>query len=251
MAITKFTLNFIILIIAFITGCDAQDFNIKSLDGTHQKIRVIADYPNNTLSIICLKDTIRVNEFMDLPGGITILNDCFLKVVYECRAGSGESLEQLLLLCIKNNKFCQSMNVNSLSRYDVNTVFNKRADSLKLFDEHGLYDLKLKIEGNSNKTYKSDIFIHDESISKRAPITNHRYDKIFVLNFDSTQNIFYNAYENISEYFTIYNPKHQKTSRQYVLGRFPAIQFGKIKYYYIRGCWYGRGQKDYLYKYSY
>ena len=41
------------------------------------------------------------------------------------------------------------------------------------------------------------------------------------------------AHENISEYFTIYDPNHQKTIRQYVLGRFSAIQFGKIKYYYI------------------
>jgi len=241
----------ILILITISTASSGQVYNVKGLDGVDQKVRIVADYPHNALNIICLKDTLRINEFLDLHGKAIVLNGQFLKVIYDIRGGSDETGGNMVLLCVAHNKLYQAMHVTSFSTYDVDRVYNKRADSLKLFDEHGDYGLNAELTGTNKANYKLVVNIHDEVKSKHDPKTNHNDKEQVSLNFDPDNYIFYNAHEDISQYFTIYDPKTQRAIKQYLLGSFPVIQLGNYKYYYIKDEWYGKGHDDNLLKYAY
>ena len=241
----------ILILITVSTASSGQVYNVKGLDGTDQKIHVIADYPNNTLNIICLKDTLRIDGFLNLHGKAIVLNGQFLKVVYDIRVGSDETGGNMVLLCVAHNKLYQALHVTSFSTYDVDMVYNKKADSLKLFDEHGDYGLNVDLIGANKEDYKLVVNIHDEVKSKHDPKSNHNDKEQVNLSFDPNHYIFYNAHEDISQYFTIYDPKIQRTSKQYMLGTFPVIQLGSYKYYYIKDGWYEKGHDDNLLKYAY
>jgi hypothetical protein len=242
---------FIITMLLFVGEfSNAQTFSIEAFDGTIQSIDVVPDYDNDVLKILSSKDTLYIANVIGVEEKVVILDKHFLKIVYNVTAGSDIGLEQILLLCVNNNKLCQSLHVTSLSTYDVETVYDKRADSLKLFDEHGIYELKLTLNGNSKINYKLNIGIHDEERSKRNLLTNYNYNKQVALNFDTSQNIFYSFIKNVDGYFSVYDPKMSKVNKRYITGKFPFIILGRIDYCYINGDWYEMGDNK-LAKYSY
>jgi hypothetical protein len=228
----------------------AQTYNIESLNGKAEQITVTPDYPNNTLTILSSNDAIHISDFTDIKS-VTVLGEHFLKIDYSVRGGSDENVQYLLLISIMDNKIYQSAHFPSLLKYDVNTVYDKKADSLKLFDEYGDYGVDVDIVGDNKENYKLVVNLHDEVKSKHDPKTNRNDKEQVSLTFDPNNYIFYNAHEDISHYFTVYDPKIQRAIKQYVLGSFPVIQFGNHKYYYIKDEWYGKGHSDTLLKYAY
>ncbi|WP_419700277.1 hypothetical protein [Mucilaginibacter sp. NFX135] len=203
------------------------------------------------LVITSLNDRIIIDDFIGFSEEIFILKESFLSVHYTVRSGSNQSREHLLLLCINNNKLYEALHAISLSTYDVVNVYDKKADSLKLFDEHGKYGLSTKLICIDKDHYKLSVNIQDESKSKRDPKTDHNYNKLTNLNFDMNRGVFYSTFKDISKYFTIYDPKARKEIRQYIMGRYPAIELGKNNYYYINNGWYEEGYDDHLFKYTY
>src|SRR5260370_30093298 len=163
-----------ISIIFFIFSCclhnvaRAQSFDIESLDGVKTKIVLSHELASGILAISHFKDTIFINEFMDIEE-VHVLKGKFLQVVYEVRTGSDQNLIQLVLLCVNYGKLYQAMHVESYLSYDIDKVWDKKADSLKLFDEHGLYELKLNLLGNDKSSFKLVVDIHNESKSKHDP----------------------------------------------------------------------------------
>src|ERR1700744_961276 len=64
---------------------DTKAYNIISLDGKSKQIHIMPDYPNHILRISCLKDTISIYDYWDVPAVISVLNKNFLQVKYEVR----------------------------------------------------------------------------------------------------------------------------------------------------------------------
>lgn len=235
-------LNFLTQGSSIYNKADVEFYNIQSIDGTTQRICIEPNYVDNQLIISCLNDTIKVSNFTGFNERINILNNNFLEIPYKVRGGSNIKLRHVLMLCVNHKRLYQAIHVTSLSSYDVDMVYNKRADSLKLFDEHGLMSLKYDLIESLKKQYTLNVYIHDEIKSKRDPKNNHNYNKQVALTFDANQGVFYSTREDVSQYFTIYDPKTQRESKQYVMGTFPVIKLDKTNYYYIKGEWYEKGK---------
>jgi len=249
MALTKYIISTLILIMLVKLG-NAQSYNIKSLNCNTEKITISEDYPNNTLTVLSSKDAIHISEFTGIKSA-AVLKEHFLKIDYTVRGGSDENVQHLLIVSIINGEIHQPAHFQSLIKYVVNTVYDKETDSLKLFDEKGDFRLVVDIVGDNKQNYKLAVNLHDEINSKSHPKYNRYYKEQVSLTFDPKNYIFYNSHEDISQYFTIYDPKIQRAIRQYVIGSFPVIHFGSHKCYYIKGGWYGNGNNDKLLKYSY
>jgi hypothetical protein len=222
---------------------DLQTYTIRSLDGIPQKISVMLDY-DDRLKISYLKDTLCVYRSYGVEGKPLILGGKFLEIMYGYKEGSNIEKRRALFLCINRNKLYVPMEVTSLSTFDLGEVYNKEADSLKLFNEYARYELKLKLSGKNGASYKLAAKVYDMSVSKRDPPTNHYHVSNTTLNFDSTENIFYNDYKNIDETLTVYYPDTQTEKKQHIKGAFPVISLGKIEYYYINKGWFEKGSSE-------
>ncbi len=240
------------ILLLFSTISNAQIFKIKALDGTNQQVGFYHELGDHKLVIRSLKDSIIIDDFMDLRKDISILKERFLAIHYGILIGSDQSRERLLLLCINNGKLCQALHVVSLSTYDIVDVYNKKADSLKLFDEHENYEIKVNLIGEDKEHYKLNIKIHDQSKSKRDPTADHDCNKLEVLSFDANHSVFYTSHKEISKWhFAVYDPKTQKNTKQFLMGTFPTIELGVFNYYFIHNDWYEEGEDDNLLKYTY
>jgi len=247
----KFKYIFILVVIFSFLTTEAQDFKILSLGGYTEKISLSHEIGDQKLIMSYKTDKVVVDDFIGFNQDPVVLNSCFLAIRYIIKTGSDQLRERTLLLCVNENKLSIAAHIGVLSQYALERVFNKKADSLKLFDEHGSYELKMSIGGNNSTDYKMYVNIHDESVSKRKPATNHAYDKHIVLDFDKEQAVFYNTYEDISQYFMIHEANNPKPVRQYLIGKYPTIKLDKLEYYFIRGKWYEKGNGDNLLAYSY
>jgi len=232
-------------------AANIEIYNIQSIDGTSQKIFIEPNYIDNQLIITCLNDTLRISGFTDFDGRISALSNSFLGICYKVRAGSNIKLRRVLMLCVNHRRLYQALHITSLSSYDMDMVYNKRVDSLKLFDEHGLMFLKYNLSEGVKNEYRLNVYIHDEIKSRRNPKNNHNYNKQVALVFDANQSIFCSDNEDLSQYFIIYDPKTQRESKQYVMGRFPVIKLDKTNYYYIKGEWFEMVSDNKLLKYSF
>jgi hypothetical protein len=247
----KCILLFAILFIESIANnAGAQVYTIESLDGAIQKIHVLPDDEKGTLNISYLNDTLHVGEFEGVQDSIAVLDRKFLKIVYSVRGGSGIHLRHTLLLCVRNGILYQSIHITSV--FDEEFIdFSKKVDSLNPVDKKSVYELKLNLLGSNMQNYKLNINLHDEKRSKHDTLNNYNHNEQVVLNFDTSQNIFYGSNESISEYFTVYDPKTQKEHKEFIMGTFPVILLGTFNYYYIKDEWYERNDFNELGKYSY
>ncbi len=202
---------------------NAQTYSLRSFEGTKVQVKLSYKPSIGTLAITCIKDTMYLVDYMDIDN-IKIVSGKFLQITYAKRAGSNEDLMNILLLCVDHSKLVQAVHFKSFFEYDMRNIDHIKGN----LSEYQLFKLSLQLTGSSKSNYKLNVNIHDESSSERTPRSNHNYNKQIVLNFDLKQNIFYNANENISKSFTIYDPKTQDQIIQAVNGIIPVITISKV-----------------------
>lgn len=203
------------------TKRDTKIINILSIDGKKQQVKIIPDYANHMLKMICMKDIITIDDFWGVPPEIKLLNKSFIEIKYAVRGGSGLGLGNTLILCVNSSHLFEAMHV---LKY-VNSESG---------DEKQHYDINLIVTGSDASNYKLNMHVHDDLSSKRDPETNYIYNNESVLAFDSKQNAFYSVKENLYDHFIITKSKN----KQKVAGTFPMIILGKETYYFINGRWY-------------
>lgn len=221
---------------------DTKVYNITSLDGKKEQIHIMPDYPNHILRISCLKDTISIYDYWDVPPEISVLNKNFIEVKYEVRGGSDVGLGNVFLLCTDRKKIYEAIHV---LRYMTSEGGGT--------DEG--YHIRLRLIGNKKSNYKLYVHIHDYSHSKYDPQSNYNYNNLSILNFDKVRDVFYSTKEYLYDTFTIYDPKKMDDTnnwgfKQTISGNFPVIILGKDSYYSINKSWYGMADKMSLRKYS-
>lgn len=244
-------LKYVILLIILINvgkAVQAQSYTIESFEGIPQKINVTCDGEN--LTITCFRDTIHITDFNDFPEGATLLNNNFLKVVYDARGGTGLHLTHTLLLCVNNQKLYQAIHITSVFNEEF-IDYSKKVDPANPVAERSRYELFLNLTGSSKEDYKLTIHIHDERKSKEPHRTNYNKNSQTVLKFNKLLNIFYSKYERVSNRFTVFDPKTYDEGKQYVSGNFPVVRLGAYDYYIIKGEWYEKDDHNNLTKYSY
>jgi len=208
------------------TKRDTRTFNLVSLDDKATKVKITPDYVNRVLRMTCLKDTISIRDFWDVPPKIEMLNKMFIKINYEVRGGSNLGLGNTLILCVKGNKLFEAMHV---LRY---TNWNSG-------DEKMDYRIRLSLNGSNRNNYHLTVSVDDYVYSKRNPETNYTYNNKTILSLDQRNNVFYSIKENV--YNQVAVTRGGKSTKQKVSGNFPVIILGKETYYYINNRWYQAG----------
>jgi hypothetical protein len=227
---------------------NAQVYNVHALDGSLQKINV-AGNEKSTLIISCLQDTVYIQNLNDITE-VRLLNHKFLKVVYDSRGGPGLHIQHTVIVCVNNKRLVEALHFTSLFHEEF-IDFSETADTTFKVAVKSTYSVSLMLTGNAVKDYKLNAKIHDERTSKLSQDDNYSRDNITRLNFNPGENIFYTSQLELARNYTIVGPNMENDTVQYVRGKIPVAKFGKMTYYYIKGCWYERGDGDELVKYSY
>ncbi|MFI5140126.1 MAG: hypothetical protein ACHQIM_20060 [Sphingobacteriales bacterium] len=202
---------------------DTKTFNVVSLDGKIEKVKIIPDYVNRVLRMTCLQDTIAISDFWGVPPEIHILNRSFIEIRYEVRGGSNLGLGNTLILCVNDGKLYEAMHVLRYMNWDSG---NQKEN----------YHITLILNGEDRLNYRLIVHIHDNVYSKLEPETNYNYNNQTVLSFDTRRNVFYSIKETVSCH--VATTKTGKTVKQKIVGDFPVIILGKQTYYFIKGRWY-------------
>ena len=224
-----------------------QVYSLKSFKGDDVQIKLLLD--KGILSIRFLRDTVCFDNVNNLK--ITkILNNNFLMIAYDARAGSGMHMIRTLILSANNNKICQSLSITSFFKEEFLDFSKQHLTSPIEVEVKTIYNADLSLTGNNSQNYKLKAKVHGERKSVHEPEINYNYDVAASLNLDINQNVFYNSHENISQYFTVFDPKTQKEIKRRIKGTFPVVKLGRYKYYYIKNEWYERYYND-LTKYSF
>lgn len=239
----------ILLVVSVINQAKGQEYSLRSLNGDGAQFQLSKNDRENILSIIYSNDTVYVRDVEDIKIA-KILNNNFLLIDYQVRAGTGMNVTKTLILAGSKNKISQSLSITSFFHEDF-LDFNRQATSPMNVEVKSLDTVDLALIGDNIENYKLRAKIHEERRSTHAPKSNYKTDAFTTLIFDKTQNIFFNSHEHISGYYTIWDPKKQEESRQYIKGTFPVTKLGNDKYYYINHTWYKRSDKNYLTKYTY
>ncbi|SDE40811.1 hypothetical protein SAMN05216464_10627 [Mucilaginibacter pineti] len=246
-ALKRIAIITILLVGLVVNLAKGQVYNLKSFKGDDIQIKLLLD--KGILSIRFLKDTVCFRNVDNLKI-MKVLNNNFLMIVYDARAGSGMHMVRTLILSANNNKICQSLNVTSFFKDEFLDFSKPHLTSPIEVEVKTVYNADLSLTGNNNQNYKLNGKVHGERKSVHEPKINYNYNDAASLHFDRNQNIFYNSHESIAQYFTIFDPKTQKEIKQYIKGTFPIAKLGRYKYYYIKNEWYERYDND-LSKYSF
>lgn len=238
----------ILLVVLVINPVKSQQFKLQSLDGAKIEFR-LSKNDQNILSIIYASDTVYVRDVKDIKSA-RVLGNRFLMINYGVRAGTGISSTRTLLLSGYNRKLIKSLDVTSSFREEFLDFDNHVTSPMKV-EVKSIYSVELSLVGNSKDSYKLGGKILDERSSVHESKTNYKRNWTETLNFDKNQQVFYNLYEDISGFFTVWDSQIQKRVKQSIKGRFIVIKLGNYKYYYIKGCWYQKSNKNELTKYAY
>jgi hypothetical protein len=199
---------------------DTKIFDIVSVDGKNEKVKIIPEYVNHRLKMICSGDTINIVDFWGAPPDIRLLNKIFIEINYAVRGGSNVGFGNTLILCVNRGHLFEALHV---LRYGNGETGDEKSD----------YHIKLTLKGNSKNNYRLNVHVHDDVDSKRAPETNYTYNNETNLTFDSKQNVFYSIKESVYDCFIT----TAKNTKQKIGGTFPMIILGKQTYYFINKRW--------------
>ncbi len=216
----------------------AQSYSIQSLEGKSVKINLnekASDKSRYVAKISCLTDSVFLVDYNGTKK-VRILNKRFLEITYDTRGGSGYQARNTAILSIENDKINVAMLANSFSKAlggDIDGSF---------------YTAKFNITGDNKSNFRLETHIYDRNNSVSYPQKNKVTTAFVILGFDAVQNIFYSANKNITETFSIDDPKTQQSSKQLVKGVLPVIMLLRNSYYYLNGDWYHRGHDNNLFK---
>lgn len=192
---------------------------------------------SNEVTTFKLRDcTLKVFGVQDIKS-THIHAETFLEIQFRIRGGSGVKQRRTILLCISNGNIYKSLDYLSEVTSSVNKVYNKLADSLKLFDEKENYFVNLSVSSTEEGNYKVVLDERRKVESKHDPTQNIHFEKAYELSFDRWGCFFYNSIEHINKYYKVYSARDKKTMDKFVGSDIPCVQLYENRYLYLRGEW--------------
>jgi hypothetical protein len=228
------------MLLVFITVCTiwnsakAQSYSVESFEGRMVKIYLTEKPTKKTwysATVFCLTDSLFLVDYNGIKE-VHVLSHKFLEIVYDTRGGSGYQSRNTVILSVKENKLHVAILVNSFGK-----AFGSDIDG-------SVYVVKFNIIGNNKSNFKLVAHIYDRHNSSSYPSKNYVRNKKVILNFDPDRNIFYSSRKNITQLFTIYNPKTGQSNKQKISGALPIITLEGDNYYYIKDGWYKNSYND-------
>ncbi len=200
-----------------------ETYTITTLEGIEQRVIVNNDWQDRRLRVICGNDTISFTDNWYGSVSATFLTKNFLKIIYSRRGGSGIHNDDLLLICVKNNKLHSALDIVSYSEF----IYGG--------DDVDDYNASLKIAAGSNENIRLELSANREY----AKILHKKnYRTAAILDFDKNKCVFFSRHEYIDNVFHVYNFADEKTTDKRFTGTYPMVDIGRRRYYFAKGTWY-------------
>jgi hypothetical protein len=205
-------------------------------DSLSYRVAIKQDLANEIATFRLQNYTLDIFGVQDI-NSIELHANAFLEVQFRIRGGSGVSVRRTILLCVSQGRIYRSLDVLSEVTSRLNKVYNKMADSLKLFDEKEDYLITLSIESENDGRYKAVLFESTKVESKYDPSRNISFEKRYELEFDPGQFFFYNSMKQLNKRYKIHSSKENKTVEKSINEEVPCIQLYEKRYLRIENQW--------------
>lgn len=234
--------QFIFILILFFPlitiGRQIEMLTLNGLDdGVLHSVIIKVDPIVERTEVFIEKDNLILSGVQDLVES-KIHSQNFLELKFRVRGGSGVKVRRSVLLCISQSKLHRSIDVLCEITSNVSTVYNKIADSLKLFNEVSEYSVSLDVMNSSDKDFIAIILEKKNVQSKFDPSQDISYENRLKLNFDASGNYFYNYFEILNGDYKVFLNKSNAPIKRFVSGRFPCIKLRDTQYLYIDNQWF-------------
>ncbi len=181
------------------------------------------------------EDTLKIFGVQDIQT-VTVHANAFLEIQFKMRGGSGVKVRRKVLLCVSQGKIYKTLDVLSEVTSRVTEVYDKVADSLKLFDEKEDYHVTISIKQEGNH-YKAVLSESKKVESKNNPSQNESFEKSYKLDFDPGGYFFYNSMKRLNKRYKIYSSKDNKTVEKFISQEVPCTQLHEKLYLLIDNEW--------------
>lgn len=215
----------------------SENYPVKDLaDGSINVVTMSEDLGKGIVTFFTNRS---VFKFSDVRGVtfVKVFSDAFLQVDFAIRGGSGERIRRSVLMCISQGEIYKTLDILSENNSILSEVYNKTADSLKLFNETDVYSVKLSVEQTSEGLYKCILKETIRTDSKHDPSRNFAYDALYDLKFDAHGFFFYNVLKPFDESFFVYSTTLRRAVTKSSGGNVPCVQLYRDLYLHIDGDW--------------
>lgn len=182
-----------------------------------------------------VNDTLKIFGVQDIQI-VTVHAEAFLEIQFKVRGGLGVTVRRKVLLCVSQGKIYKTLDLLSEITSRVTEVYDKVADSLKLFDEKEDYHVTLSIKQKGNY-YKAVLSESKKVESKYDPSQNESFGKSYELDFDPGGFFFYNSTKRLNKRYKIYSSQNNNTVEKFISEEVPCIQLYKNVYLLIDTEW--------------
>lgn len=220
----------IIALFAFSVKTRGEEyFQITSLEGKNVKILIEPDGVDNLLLIkLDSGNQICVSQFIGLIHPIKTYKN-FLIINLKTRGGSGVALQQLVIVCVSNDRIYKSLHITSADQYTNylgNVEYNYNISAVEIKQKNEIFLLSLEE--------------HFINMGKQSKI-NHK------LHFDHTLKIFYSKLLPMNGLFNI-DCDCGNINKKILFEKdniFPVVEIVN-KYYFINGLWHIHDSESHL-----
>jgi hypothetical protein len=215
-----------------------KEYCLKGIeDSLSYRVAIKQDFANEVATFRLQNYTLDILGVQDIKG-IELHASAFLEVQFRIRGGSGVRVRRTVLLCVSEGRIHRSLDVLSEVTSRLNKVYNKMADSLKLFDEKEDYQVKISVNRIEEGDYKAVLTESKKVESKYNPSQNKSFEKSYELDFDHTGYFFYNSMQRLNKRYKVYSARDNKTSEKSISTEAaPCVQLYENRYLYLDDEW--------------
>lgn len=226
----------LIITCLFSSSIFAQEYKLQGIDDAlPYSLNVQEDVINEITTLSTQMDSVKILKVQDIEK-ITVHENAFLEIEFRVRGGAGVKMRRKVLVCLSGGEIHRALDVISEISSRVTEVYDKVADSLKLFDEKENYDLRVSIK-KKGTVYKAIIFESKKIESKYDLSRGESFEKTFELDFDASGCFFYNSMKHLNKRYKVYSARDNKAVDKFISMEVPCIQLYQSSYLLIDNEW--------------
>lgn len=243
--ISIFVFLFALYCNCFSQSIESKSLIINSLTNKPERVLIELDNVNNRITIKSgSKGILCLNGYTDLIGAIKIIHKKFIFIQYKIRAGSGVKMGMTTMVCVNEGQLYKSLDIISMERYEFKKTYDKRTDSLKSYNESGIYSLKFSDLKVVKQNYQLSLNQYQKIRSKQNKKENCERLDTLKFNFDRKNKVFYTNHLALKGVYKIEGSKiEQRTFKGEI---YPSIYLKNYKYVIIDNVWYNKLRGNHL-----
>jgi hypothetical protein len=222
-----------------------KEYKLRGIDDTlPYSLNVQEDVINEITTLSTQANIVKIVKVQDIEK-ITVHENTFLEIQFRVRGGAGVKMRRKVLVCLSGGKVHRALDVISEVSSRVTEVYDKVADSLKLFDEKENYDLAVSIK-KKGTVFKATLSESKKIESKYDLSRGESFENTYELDFDASGCFFYNSMKHLNKRYKVYSPRDNKAVEKFISMEVPCIQLYQSSYLLIDNEWCIDNGNDFL-----